>query len=209
MRIKKICEWCGNEYYTGNGKAKYCSDKCRKEAYKEKQRQWRAEHPDYLKKWHDDHPDYQKEWDAKHPHYGRDRSRKRRGTVIYKRVCVVCGQPFETPFPYALTCSKECSKMLHRDRHDHRLDRLKKNGEVDTSITLERLIERDDGVCHICGGKIDKEDYSYKDGYRVTGRSYPSIDHVIPIAMGGTHTWNNVKLAHMVCNAQKGATQNA
>ena len=34
-------------------------------------------------------------------------------------------------------------------------------------------------------------------------RLYPTIDHIIPLSKGGTHTWNNVQLAHMCCNAGK------
>lgn len=33
---------------------------------------------------------------------------------------------------------------------------------------------------------------------------YPSVDHVIPLSKGGTHTWDNVKLAHKRCNSKKG-----
>lgn len=209
MRIKAKCELCGKEYIKSNGKSKYCSPECKKEAARRRQEKWRAEHPEYHKHYHADHPEAAERFKERHPHYGRDRWRKIRGTKIYKRVCEVCGKEFETPFPYAVTCSKECSKFLKRNKHDHRIELLKSNGEVDTSITLDKLIERDEGICHICGEKIDKEDYSYIDGVKCVGNSYPSIDHVIPVSKGGTHTWDNVKLAHMVCNARKGAKQNA
>jgi 5-methylcytosine-specific restriction endonuclease McrA len=32
---------------------------------------------------------------------------------------------------------------------------------------------------------------------------YPSIDHIVPLAKGGNHTWNNVQLAHHYCNTLK------
>ena len=206
MDIEKTCERCGNKYRTGNGKAKYCSDTCRKEAYKQKQKEWREQNPDYMKEWHKNNPEYQKEWAKIHPHYGRDRSRKQRGTIEYNRECEVCGKSFISPFSYALTCSKECSKFFKRNGRIGRMKILKENGELDTSITLDGLIERDNEVCHICGEKINKEDYKYKNGYICVGASYPTIDHVIPVSKGGTHTWNNVRLAHMVCNARKGAS---
>lgn len=206
MDIKKRCEWCGNEYHTGSGKAKYCSDKCRKEAHRQKQREWHRQNPDYLKRWHQKNPEYAKEWAKAHPHYGRDRSRKIRGTVEYKRECLVCGKAFVSPFSYALTCSKECSRFFKRNARTGRMKALKKNGELDASITLDALIKRDNEVCHICGERINREDYEYKKGYICVGASYPTIDHVVPIAKGGTHTWENVKLAHMLCNARKGAS---
>lgn len=30
-----------------------------------------------------------------------------------------------------------------------------------------------------------------------------TLDHIIPLSKGGTHTWDNVQLAHMSCNAGK------
>ena len=35
------------------------------------------------------------------------------------------------------------------------------------------------------------------------GRHYPTLDHIIPLSKGGSHTWDNVQLAHMGCNAGK------
>lgn len=51
MDILKQCEICGAEYRTGHGRARYCSDKCRREAYRRKQKEWRSAHPDYLREW--------------------------------------------------------------------------------------------------------------------------------------------------------------
>lgn len=206
MKIKAKCKLCGKEYIKRNGKSLYCSDECKAEATRRRQQQWRADHPDYGKQYRKDHPEAVERFKEKHPNYERDRWRKIRGTEIFKRECVICGKEFETPFPQAITCSEGCQKMYKNYRHNHRLDIMKENGEVDSSITIGKLIERDEGICHICGEKIDQEDYSYKNGSRVTGHNYPTIDHVIPISKGGTHTWDNVKLAHMVCNARKGAS---
>ena len=71
--------------------------------------------------------------------------------------------------------------------------------EIDDSITLDRLRIRDGDICHICGGLVDDTDKTDKH----VGAKYPSCDHVIPLSKGGTHTWSNVRLAHMGCNAGK------
>ena len=71
--------------------------------------------------------------------------------------------------------------------------------EIDESITLDRLRIRDGDICHICGGLVDDTDKTDK----YVGAKYPSCDHVIPLSKGGTHTWSNVRLAHMGCNAGK------
>ena len=30
-----------------------------------------------------------------------------------------------------------------------------------------------------------------------------SLDHIVPLSQGGTHTLGNVQLAHLVCNERK------
>ena len=54
-------------------------------------------------------------------------------------------------------------------------------------------------ICQICGKPTDKDDIT--NGH--IGRLYPTLDHIIPLSKGGTHTWDNVQLAHMSCNAGK------
>ena len=122
----------------------------------------------------------------------------------YFNECNECGKNFFSR-TNKLTCSRKCEK-----KRNNRLKELKRrkmiyeNGFVDTSISLDKLIERDEGVCHICTKECDKNDYTITpDGHFVAGANYPSIDHLTPISKGGTHTWNNIKLAHMYCNTMK------
>lgn len=71
--------------------------------------------------------------------------------------------------------------------------------EFDETITLKSVVDRFNGVCQICGEPIDWNDL--KDGH--IRRKYPTVDHIIPLSKGGSHTWNNIQLAHMACNAGK------
>ena len=70
---------------------------------------------------------------------------------------------------------------------------------IDKDITLAKVYEKDNGLCYICGCKCD---WNVK---KITGQwgKYPSIDHVIPIHKGGLHSWENVRLACVSCNAKK------
>ena len=71
--------------------------------------------------------------------------------------------------------------------------------EYDETITLKKCIEKNNGVCQICGKPVDENDI-------VNGhikKLYPTVDHIVPLSKGGTHTWENVQLAHMDCNAGK------
>lgn len=101
-------------------------------------------------------------------------------------------------------CSQSCV-----NRRENRLKELRKrkarmNGKIDYSITIEKIIQKEKNVCYLCGSQCDSNDFTIDDrGSFIVGKSYPSIEHVQPISKGGTHTWDNVKLAHHYCNSIK------
>lgn len=120
------------------------------------------------------------------------------------KVCTVCGTPF-CSWHGLLTCSHECKKEQQkraRRQYKHVRKAAKRaNGPIDSDISMEKLIKRDKNTCHICGRKCDARDFrADAAGNFIVGGNHPSIDHVMPLAKGGTHTWDNVKLAHHKCN---------
>lgn len=60
------------------------------------------------------------------------------------------------------------------------------------------VFERDGWVCGLCGGKVDPE-------LRHPDPLSASLDHVLPLALGGLHEWGNVQCSHLRCNTAKGA----
>lgn len=73
----------------------------------------------------------------------------------------------------------------------------------DKGIHWSKVGERDGWRCHICGRTVEQ---------RAGGAKAPkgaTVDHLIPIADGGTHTWENVALAHRRCNVSRGAKGSA
>jgi predicted nucleic acid-binding Zn ribbon protein len=69
-------------------------------------------------------------------------------------------------------------------------------------IDLRDLARRDGWRCHLCGKRVLK----------AVGQLHPkspTADHLIPIAAGGTHTWDNVALAHRDCNMRRSDRGNA
>ena len=105
-------------------------------------------------------------------------------------------------------CSKRCYRKSNK-RSSNIGHRLRKYGSEDKprdSIKLDKLIERDNGICYICGCETNRDDHNYRHGWFTIGDSYPTIDHVMPLAKGGTHTWDNVRLACRRCNSEKGDT---
>jgi HNH endonuclease len=61
-----------------------------------------------------------------------------------------------------------------------------------------RFIHRAEPVCALCGGVVDKT-------LRFPHPDSPSLDHIIPIALGGSgRNVSNWQLAHLKCNLAKG-----
>jgi hypothetical protein len=59
------------------------------------------------------------------------------------------------------------------------------------------IYERDIWLCGLCVTPVDP-DCAWPDPMS------PSLDHVLPLSKGGTHTYENVQLAHLTCNVSKG-----
>lgn len=125
--------------------------------------------------------------------------------VIHNKICKECGNSFNTYHDGNLYCSDKCRrKCLNRMHTTSKDKRIRRNGKPDYSISLKKLYNMHKGICYICGKQCNPKDIEItEEGYYIAGESYPSIDHVIPIAKGGTHTWDNVKLAHRHCNSVK------
>lgn len=145
----------------------------------------------------------------------RDRERKRKEEREQKRKeaereriakiearrhdCPVCG----TSTTRRKYCSDKCSrKLADKNKEIKRRDKIN-SAMIDKDINLLSLYKRDKGICYLCGKKCNYEDYVIADGAFIAGNWYPSIDHVKQLAKGGKHSWDNVRLAHRICNSIK------
>jgi predicted nucleic acid-binding Zn ribbon protein len=126
--------------------------------------------------------------------------------------CGMCKEPFRAKSIQAKLCPK-CKFTKDMIREITRGKRSKSilpfNFErFDEDITLKKLFKRDKGICHICNITCNYDDYRRnKNNAFIVGGTYPSQDHVIALANGGTHTWDNVKLACHDCNSKKSAKE--
>ena len=68
--------------------------------------------------------------------------------------------------------------------------RARQHGVAYEPINRLRVFERDGWICGLCGGPVARED--------------ASLDHVIPISLGGPHLYSNVQCSHLICNIRKG-----
>ena len=131
--------------------------------------------------------------------------------MMYKKRCVGCKNTKATTEFYASSATEDgfnryciqCCKVNRslegvrkRDkkskisfRQRHRATQL--GVECDHSITLALVFKERMGVCAICKDWVQPK--------------HASIDHTHPLSKGGTHTWDNVQLVHLICNLRKGA----
>ena len=196
--INKVCEWCGKEFTVPARNAhiaRRCSDECTQAQYTRDIRGF-GSLEDRKKIWEQQKVEAQKR-------KAKERAEKRKANhrII---MCSECGKTVDVYNSNKKTCSAECSKVrtsrMRREYHDKRLN---DSNIVDKDISIKTLYKRDKGVCYICGGKCDFKDHTREGSNFTSGSTYPSIDHVIPLARGGKHSWSNVKLAHHLCNSKK------
>lgn len=127
-------------------------------------------------------------------------------TAYVMRFCKRCNAAFLVhPNHNQVFCSLKCQTADSHERSAIKRRIAVNSSYVDKDITLKKLAKRDKDICWICGEAVDWADYDIgQNGRRATHKKYPSIDHVIALANGGDHSWQNVRLAHVGCNAKKG-----
>ena len=91
---------------------------------------------------------------------------------------------------------KERAKKWKRANPDKVLDctrayQARKLSNFVERVERTKVYERDNGICGICEQFIELADFS--------------VDHVIPLVLGGHHSYVNVQAAHLLCNSKKGS----
>lgn len=121
----------------------------------------------------------------------------------FMRECIKCGSLFIGNGKY---CSVRCRERANDSTKSHVRRMRIVSRRHDTNITLLQVYQRDNGICYLCGKKCDWNDCKEDGDMFIAGNNYPSIDHVLALASGGTHEWGNVRLAHRYCNSIKSNT---
>lgn len=87
----------------------------------------------------------------------------------------------------------------HAERVAVRRSRLA-GGRVDAGVTRANLRKQYGDDCFYCGSPMSFERLRQGDS---RPPNLATIEHVHPVALGGTHTWDNVVLACWSCNCSK------
>lgn len=176
---RRECAWCGSPFETTLSKKKYCSSDC---AYKgnlrHKREQWANQ---YIPKTY---------------------------------VCKECGTKFTTECgnKHSVFCCQTCAEKYER-RQEHQTERhkayikeckLRREKQMRQQyaglVSYDALYQRDYGVCQICGMAVHPDKFC-DDSWGGT------IDHIIPLSVGGEHSMSNCQLAHRICNSLKGKSE--
>ena len=123
-----------------------------------------------------------------------DRLRKKNGDP-FPFECAFCGEVFVIDPVKKVQlrrkyCRPTCASQASRDGRRARI-----RGLPSERIDRYRVFERDEYVCGLCGEPVDRR-LSYPDPMSA------SLDHVVPIARGGSHTYGNVQCSHLECNVR-------
>lgn len=132
-----------------------------------------------------------------------------RKPVRHRRSCMRCGEAFTASKPTALYCSNACKASLKRRRKKERgwkrppqpiywakKRALKRQAHVD-DVDPFVVFERDGWRCHMCGKATTKSlRGTYKD-------RAPELDHIVPLSLGGEHSYRNTACSCRKCNQTK------
>lgn len=132
-------------------------------------------------------------------------------------ICTRCGGPNTGAIRYwCLSCAGEHAKgrreadpeLAARRRADNRdykrrnraraseRERLRKARiRTDVHVDRGRVFAAHHGRCGICGEAVDPDNFH--------------VDHILPLARGGEHSYENTQPAHPICNQRKYTTVEA
>jgi len=111
--------------------------------------------------------------------------------------CRMCTRDYLCKYG-STTCGAECQAQWDAEikRACKSRRRARERAAFVANVYPSRIYARDDYTCLLCGDPLDM-------GAQVPAPHAPTIDHVIPLARGGTHEPANVQAAHFLCNSIK------
>ena len=112
--------------------------------------------------------------------------------------CEVCASPFVDMYG-SLACSEDCQRERWRSvaREGKHRRRARQHEAFVAPVRRHTVYARDGWTCQLCMTPLNMNAH-------VPEPDAPTIDHITPLARGGTHEPDNVQAAHFLCNSLKG-----
>lgn len=167
-----------------DGKQSYCRD-CKREYavewYRNASPETKARHialkrarrPKYRAKESASH----KQWLLDNRERTREHDAKRRATVARKQWAADYWKKWKAAHPELV---REYARRGQQAR------RARKIAAFVEHVAHDRVFKRDEGICGICELPADPADWH--------------LDHIVPLALGGEHSYANVRVTHPKCN---------
>ena len=121
----------------------------------------------------------------------------------YSLLCHQCNQPFRSVSKHRKFCCNDCKWKSFRRQDNKRYlaskRRLQRRKEVESQgevFTREEIFERDGWRCQICRKRILRS-------HKFPHPRSATLDHIVPITLGGKHTRKNVQCLCHRCNSRK------
>jgi len=113
-------------------------------------------------------------------------------------MCIRCGAWFIRDRMACDNLTSRCCSAVCNSRYHKSLRRVRKRGAYKARVSARYIYERDGWRCQLCRKKVDRRKM-------VPHPMAPTLDHIVPLAKGGTHEPANVWTAHYLCNCRKSA----
>lgn len=196
-RVTRQCDWCGHTFKPRSNSARLCSQACvRADRWRDKSCPvFKPSKPQRRCGWCDHPIKAGKFCSSAHADaWYRANVLGRDSTPVQYHSCAGCGE--SRAARATLTLGRLCGRCQEKARRSR--DKALRRGARRTGedFTLREIAERDGWKCHLCGDHVEDVEYDYRP-------SDPTLDHLIPVSEGGTHTRDNVRLAHMICNSTR------
>ena len=123
-----------------------------------------------------------------------------------QKTCVECGLVFDNRVSqsllycsrgcYLVSCSARESRRTQRSNRRHKIRCV--DGQATSRVVSSEIFKRDNNLCVYCG--IEVRVYK-RNGWMSDDEA--TMDHVVPISIGGEHTEQNIVTACRKCNTAK------
>ena len=116
-----------------------------------------------------------------------------------EKACLGCGEYFVPEYGSKRRgyCSKGCCMKTNRRVNRHKKRALMKTAIIE-SVNPLTVFVRDGWRCRICGKKLKAHNRG------TIKQNAPELDHIIPLSIGGEHSYKNTQCACRRCNSIKG-----
>ena len=219
MTITFICTTCGHEAPKTERAGARCED-CRRAAAKEATRRYRERHPERAAR-------KQREAYLANRESILERQKARREArkpelaeyakayyEAHKEHLLVLERARRDADPERFKERRRRYRQANHEKvneHSARYRARRRGADsIETGVSWRTAAARDGLACSYCSVLCDEADGYYvaaRDGASrwVCGPTYPTLDHVVPVSLGGRHSMDNAVLACLDCNKRKGA----